>query len=168
MLKRIALEERGRTLPWTLVVMAIGALLLPSFLARTSASLIACRAIEAGLKEQYAADSGVEYALWQLQNGITTGEHSYNLNDKTIGVTWGEHITDTYKIISTASGHTDGGSTTIESYVSLQVAEPPAPPEAPLDSPEMSVEMQADGEADDPVESDATVELQILTYHIYP
>jgi len=148
--------------------MGLGAVLLPPFLTRVSASLIACRAIEAGLKEQYAADSGVEYALWQLQNGIATGQHSYTLNKKAVDVTWGEYITDTYKITSTATSHTDGSSTTIESYVSLEVVDSSWPLEAPLVSSTTGVAIQPNSEVADPVASDTTVKLHIRTYHIYP
>jgi len=89
MLKRIISDERGWTLAWALVVMGIGALLIPPLLTRVGTSLIASRAIEESLKEQYAADSGVEYALLQLKNGITTGQHSHTLNKKAVDVTWG-------------------------------------------------------------------------------
>ena len=121
MSKRIISDERGRILAWTLVVLGLGSLLIPPLLTRVSASLIASRAIEEGLKEQYAADSGVEYALLQLQNGIATGQNSYTLNKKVVDVTWGEYVTATYKIISKATSHINGSSTTIESYVSLEV-----------------------------------------------
>ena len=101
-------------LAWTLVMLGVGSLLIPPLLAHITTSLLACRAVEEGLEEQYAADSGVEYALWQLQNGVTAGENTYILNGKIVHVAWGEYITDTYKITSTASNQ-DGNSTAIES-----------------------------------------------------
>ena len=167
MLKRIILEERGRVLPWTLVVLGIGSLLIPPLLAHVTTSLLACRTVEDGIKEQYAADSGVEYALWQLRTGVTTGETSYALNGKGVHVTWGEGITDTYKIISTASDG-GGGSTTIESEVSLRVVDSPPllenPPLASADA--MS---QSSGEASGMAAADSpTVRIHIHTYRIYP
>ena len=125
MLKKVISNESGRILVWTLVILALGTLLIPPLLARVSANLIASRAIEEGLKEQYAADSGVEYAMLQLQSGITTSPSPiptpYTINNKYVEVTWGEcpGITDTYKITSTATSQIDGSSTTIESYISL-------------------------------------------------
>lgn len=168
MLKRITSDERGRILAWTLVVLGIGALLIPPLLARVSTSLIACRTIEEDLKEQYAADSGVEYALWQLQNGITTGQSSYTLNRKTVDVTWGQYITDTYKITSTATGHTDGSSTTIESYISLEVVDPPQFLASPSANSTDST-IQPNNEVPVTVESSGTtVRMHIRTYRIYP
>jgi hypothetical protein len=169
MLKRIiSSDERGRVLAWTLVVLGVGALLIPPLLARVSASLMACRASEEGLREQYAADSGVEYALFQLQNGITTGQHSYALNKKAVDVTWGEYITDTYKITSVATSHSDGSSTTIESYVSLEIVESPlllAGPSASLTDGTTQPHSEV---ADAVASSNTTFRVHIYTYHIYP
>ncbi len=154
---------------WALVVMGIGALLIPPLLTRVGTSLIASRAIEESLKEQYAADSGVEYALLQLKNGITTGQHSHTLNKKAVDVTWGQYITDTYKITSIATSHTAGGnSTTIESYVSLEVTEPSQLLAGSLAGP-TGVTLQSDSAVSDTVASSgATVRVHIRTYHIYP
>ena len=167
MLKRIILDERGRIMPWTLVVLSVGSLLIPPLLGHISTSLLACRTVEEGLREQYAADSGVEYALLQLQNGVTAGQDSYGLNGRAVHVTWGEYITDTYKITSTASS-ASGDSTTIESYVSLEVVDsPPLPENPPLSSTDGT--SQPSGEASSSAASDSpTVRVHIRTYHIYP
>ncbi len=121
MLKKVISNESGRILVWTLVILALGTLLIPPLLARVSANLLASRAIEEGLKEQYAADSGVEYAMLQLQHGITASQnpYTYTINNKAVDVTWGPYlpITETYKITSTATSQVDGSSTTVESYV---------------------------------------------------
>jgi hypothetical protein len=168
MTERIISDERGRILAWTLVVLGVGALLIPSLLTHTSSSLLACRTIEEGLKEQYAADSGVEYALLQLQNGITTGQHSYTLNRKAVDVTWGEYITETYKITSTATSHSDGSSTTIESYVSLEVVDSPLLLADPLASP-ADVTTQPSSEVSGTVASSgATFRVHVRTYRIHP
>jgi hypothetical protein len=123
MLKKAISDERGRILVWALVILGIGALTIPPLLGRISTNLSASRAIEEGLREQYAADSGVEYALLQLQHGITTSPNPiptpYIINNKYVEVTWGPYLpfTETYKITSTATSQTDGNSTAIESYV---------------------------------------------------
>ncbi len=124
MLKKASLDENGRILVWTLVILGLGALLLPVLLTRVNTNLVAARTVEEGLKEQYAADSGVEYALLQLQSGITTGQSPpYIINNKKVDVTWGkyEDIAGTYKITSTATS--DDGNTTIVSYVQITESE---------------------------------------------
>jgi len=124
MLRKAVSDEGGRVLVWALVVLGIGALTIPPLLAHISTNLSASRAIEERLKEQYAADSGVEYALLQLRNGITTSAtpYTYTINNKYVEVTWGLlPITETYKITSTATSQIDGSSTTIESYITLNM-----------------------------------------------
>jgi hypothetical protein len=120
------------------------------------------------LKEQYAADSGVEYALFQLQNGMTTGQHSYTLNKKAVDVTWGEYITETYKITSVATSHSYGSSTRIESYVSLEVVDSPwllaDPPASPADA---TIQPHSDVSGT-VASSSTTVRVQVRTYRIYP
>jgi hypothetical protein len=117
MMHKVISDESGRILVWTLVVLGIATLIIPGLLTHISTNLLASRTIEEGLKEQYAADSGVEYALLQLQYGINTGQISYTINTKGVEVTWGECIAGTYKITSTATSQFYGSSTTIESYV---------------------------------------------------
>jgi len=68
MLKKVISDESGRALALTLIILGIGVLLIPTFLAHASTNLRATRATEEGLKEQYAADAGVEYALYRLAN----------------------------------------------------------------------------------------------------
>jgi len=68
MLKKVISDESGRVLALSLIMLGIGALLIPVLLTHTSTNLLATRAIEEGLKEQYAADAGVEYALWHLED----------------------------------------------------------------------------------------------------
>ena len=113
--------QEGRALIMALIVLAVGALLIPPFLAHISTNLAATRATEKGLKEQYAADSGIEYALLQLKNGITTSQnpYTYTINNKGVGVTWGLYIISPtiYVITSTATSVVDESSTTIVSYV---------------------------------------------------
>jgi len=116
MLKRTISDESGRALALTLIILGIGVLLLPVFLAHASTNLFATRAVEEGLQEQYAADSGIEYALWQLQTGVFSGTADYGVNNKAVDVTWTEYISPIYVITSTAT--TPGeSSTTIVSYV---------------------------------------------------
>lgn len=72
--------QEGRALVMALIVLAVGTLLIPPFLAYISTNLLASRATEEGMREQYAADAGVECAIGQLvynpsflSSVITTG-----------------------------------------------------------------------------------------------
>ena len=67
--KGIAKAEEGQALPMALVLLLVGALLVPPSLAYMDTSLKAKIAAEDKLKELYAADAGVEYALWYLKEG---------------------------------------------------------------------------------------------------
>jgi len=60
--------QEGRALIMALIVLAVGTLLIPPFLAYISTNLLASRATEEGMREQYAADAGVEYAIWKSAN----------------------------------------------------------------------------------------------------
>jgi len=118
MLKRVISDESGRTLAWTLIIMSIGALLIPTFLSHASTNLLAARATEEGLRELYAADSGVEYVLLQLKNGVLEGQQGYGINNRYVEVTWRVYISPTtYVITSVATSLIDGSSTTIVSHV---------------------------------------------------
>ncbi len=111
---RISAQE-GRTLALALIVLAVGCLLIPPFLAHISTNLLAIRATEEGLNEQYAADAGVEDALYRLANGEPVGE-PFNtptlVNGMPVTVTV-EDEGDYKKITSIAGG------TTIVSYVQV-------------------------------------------------
>jgi len=123
--------QEGRALVLTLIVLGVGALLIPVFLAHTSTNLSATRVIEKSLKEQYAADSGIEYALWQLQNGVFTGTTGRGINNKDVDVTWRPYINPIYVITSTATSY-DGSSTTIVSYVRIAESETDDPSGSPV------------------------------------
>jgi hypothetical protein len=100
-------------LTWTLVILGIGALLIPPLLSFVNTNLGASRTIEEGLKEQYAADAGVEYALHRLANADCPDEPFAAptlVNNMPVTVTV-ESEGDYYKITSTAK------DTVICSYV---------------------------------------------------
>lgn len=64
-------SEEGRSLPFALVVVAVGALLVSPFLAHVSTSLLGSRAMQGGMNKQYASDAGVEFGIWKLVNDST-------------------------------------------------------------------------------------------------
>jgi len=62
--------QEGRALALTLIALAVGCLLIPPFLSYISTNLLASHATEEGMREQYAADAGVEYVAWKLAKDV--------------------------------------------------------------------------------------------------
>ena len=114
MLKKLISDESGRALVLTLIILGIGVLLIPVFLSHASTNLYASQAAEEGLKEQYAADAGVEYALYRLANNddvpFNNEETPTLVNNMAVTVTV-ESEGAYYKITSIAQ------DTVIRSYV---------------------------------------------------
>jgi len=129
--KRLIRDEKGQTMILALILLVVGGLIMAPLLAYMSTGLIAGEVYERGTAELYAADAGVEDALWQLKEADpdipTTPGQSLNytlnsaVNNKTIEVTIdmisGTKGAGLYKITSTATS-TGGSNTTIESYIS--------------------------------------------------
>lgn len=120
-------SQKGQALPLALVALAIGMLVVAPFLSQADSSLIGSRIYEQAIDEQYSADAGVEYAIWQIQSGeseVPEGEElelpQFALNSKTVNITIANEGEWIYKITSTATSD-DGSSTTIEAYVSITV-----------------------------------------------
>jgi len=110
-------SEKGQVLPLTLIILAVGTLVIASFLGHASSNLIGSRAYEEAIIEQYAADAGVEYAIWHLQKEELEVPE-FSLNDKTVNVTIDDQDKPIYNITSTATSD-DGSSTTIEAHVKI-------------------------------------------------
>jgi hypothetical protein len=68
-MKKIIQSEKGAALPMVLIAIALGALVIPSFLNHTGTSLISSKAYVREIHTQYAADSGAEHAIWNLKYG---------------------------------------------------------------------------------------------------
>ncbi|MBA7614139.1 hypothetical protein ES703_21401 [subsurface metagenome] len=120
-------SQKGQALPLALLALAIGMLTIAPFLGHVSSSLIGSRIYEQAISEQYSADAGVEYAIWNLQSGeseVPEGEElelpQFTLNSKTVNVTIENQGEQIYKITSIATSD-DGSSSTIESYVLITV-----------------------------------------------
>jgi len=113
--------ESGAALIMTLILLALGALLMVPTLNLTSTSLEYHQVVEKNTLETYAADSGVQYALCRLANNpeeFGPEPLSSEVNDRTVIVAVEYYVNNVYKITSTAM--TDSASsTTIQSYVSI-------------------------------------------------
>jgi len=68
-MKNLLRNEKGQALPLALIALSLGALLVGGFLSNTSTNLIATQVFKRATQEHYAADSGVEDAIWDLIYG---------------------------------------------------------------------------------------------------
>jgi len=128
--KRLIRDEKGRAMVMALILLAVGGLITTPLLAYMSTGLIAGQVYERRTAELYAADAGVEDAVWKIQQGevpVCPGNPtwSYNIsdvNDKSVDVTitYVNNLTTSvvYKITSIATTDSDS-STTVESYVEI-------------------------------------------------
>ncbi len=117
-LSRSIKGEKGQALILVLIAIALCGLILTPLLAYMASGVKIVRAVhEEKMREFYAADAGIEDAMWQLNNDILTvplGNPNYlEVNGITVTVTI-ENAGDLgYKITSVAEG------TTIEAYVDI-------------------------------------------------
>jgi hypothetical protein len=138
MLKGGMRDQKGAALTLVLVLLVVGGLILTPLLGLMSTGLISGQLYERKADELYAADAGVEDAIWRIQsNNLTfvsnsSGPWDLIVNGKNVEVvvyrkdwdsTCGENIT--YQVLSTAvtddGGGTAaiGGSTTIDAHLSV-------------------------------------------------
>ncbi|MCL0076754.1 hypothetical protein M1O12_01845 [Dehalococcoidia bacterium] len=126
---RLIQGQKGQALMLTLILLGVGGLILTPLLNFMGTGLMAGQAFEDEMHGVFAADAGVEYALWHLTSGnltvpgngtenltgFTINHNTVNVSVQNIRESMGETI---FRINSTASG--DSGSTTIKSDVSIK------------------------------------------------
>jgi hypothetical protein len=78
MLNKLKMEEKGQAFILALILLAVGGLIIIPLLGFMGTGLMAARLIENKVDGTYAADAGVEDALWKIVNG---GFDSLNLGD---------------------------------------------------------------------------------------
>jgi len=112
-------DEAGYALMWVLVVIILaGIILVPLFLLMT-AGLTSSHNHEERMLRFYAADAGIEDAIWQLVNG-SLEVNPFDLNDSYVEVSI-VHVGGTaYRITSTATDNNDK-TTTVKCQVSANV-----------------------------------------------
>ena len=111
-------SEKGQTFTLALIALALGSLVIAPFLGHASGMLTGSRIYGQAITEQYSADAGVEYAIWNLQSGESLELLEFTINNKEVEVTIEDEGGQRYKITSIATS-ANGSSTTIESDVSL-------------------------------------------------
>lgn len=105
-------HRKGAALPVVLAMMAFGGLAIAPMLAQVSTGLKSTSILERNLQELYAADAGVEHALWTLKNNPSQTSFSpYQLtgiNGYTASVSI-EQVTQLYGMVVQNSGqpHSD-------------------------------------------------------------
>lgn len=86
-LKQITSGEKGQVLPAVLALLVLGGLAIVPSLNYAATSLNAGRIINEGVRGVYAADAGVEDALWALENGISPSQQlSENINRMEVNI----------------------------------------------------------------------------------
>jgi len=130
-LKRLIGDEKGVAMVLVLVLLVIAGIIVAPLLAHMGTGVVASIVYEKRTAELYAADAGVEDALWNIQHqvdgvvGLTQCNQywSYNMSDvngKNVTVTitlmtiWDDLPCD-YRVESTATG--DGSGTKIDAYI---------------------------------------------------
>ena len=124
-MKRLIREEQGKVLILVLILLVVGGLVLAPVLGLMSTGLVAGQVYEKKTAELYAADAGVEDAIWKIQQGIglcvgtSTNYTISDVNGKSVGVTitytYEDEEGQAYLVESIATG--DGSGTKIEAYV---------------------------------------------------
>ncbi|GAG72477.1 unnamed protein product [marine sediment metagenome] len=85
--EQITSGEKGQVLPAVLALLVLGGLAIVPSLNYAATSLNAGRIINEGVRGVYAADAGVEDALWSLENGISPPQQlSENINQMEITI----------------------------------------------------------------------------------
>ena len=128
--KRLARNQKGQAMILAVILLLVGGLVVSSLLSYMGTGITTGVAYEARTAELYAADAGVEDAVWKIQSGevalCPNQSTNYTIDDVNgknvtvtityvINTTGNKTITLTYKIESTATG--DSGETKIEAYV---------------------------------------------------
>ena len=77
--RQIIKGEEGQALPIVLILLVVGGLIIAPTLNHVSTSLNAGRTVEENVKGIYAAEAGVENALWKLINDPSPPSSLYYL-----------------------------------------------------------------------------------------
>jgi len=132
--KRAIREEKGNVLILALVLLVVGGLILGPLLGLMGTGLVAGQVYEKKTAELYAADAGVEDAIWKIMNEVEElpyspcGNQSWSydyqildgISDRDVEVTI-EYSGDYTHLITSTATSDDGASTTIRASATLDV-----------------------------------------------
>lgn len=121
-IRRIIRDEIGKVLILDLILLTVGGLVLTPMLGLMSTGLLAGQVSEKKAAELYAADAGVEYAIWHLQQeGDPDDVLEFTLNGKDVTVEIEELPHDCYELaiyeITSTATSAEGSSTTVLSQI---------------------------------------------------
>jgi len=131
--RKIVRDEKGGAMELVLILLTVGGLILAPLLGLMSTGLMAGQVYETKTDELYAADAGVEDAVWKIDNQVDEvkylycgeGNHSWSypepgdpafeVNGKSVDVTitWVDNMT--YRVESIATGNISG--TNVTAYI---------------------------------------------------
>jgi hypothetical protein len=127
--RRIIRDEKGGAMELVLTLLTVSGLIMAPLLGLMSTGLLAGQTYEMKTDELYAADAGVEDAIWKIQTEVEEvqglsycyPDWSYSIpqvNGKSLNVTitWVDNLT--YRVDSIATGN--GSGTWIEAYIGGQ------------------------------------------------
>jgi hypothetical protein len=131
--KRIISDENGKVLILTLILLVVGGLIMTPLLGLMTTGLAAGQVYEKKMDELYAADAGVEDAIWKINDqveelpgppcgGGDPESWCYSIadvNGKSVEVTITYANNVTYKVESIATGN--GSRTEVEAYVTRTI-----------------------------------------------
>jgi len=88
-MKRAIRDQKGQALILAIILLLVGGLVSASLLAYMGTGLITGEVYERRTAELYAADAGIEDAVWKMQHNVYIPTDGYNLtvNDKYVWVT---------------------------------------------------------------------------------
>ena len=93
MMKNLLRDEKGAALILALILLLIGGLMSAALLNHMGSGILAGEVHERRTDELYAADAGVEYAIWMIQsNNLTFDEDNHarlgplTINDRSVQV----------------------------------------------------------------------------------
>jgi hypothetical protein len=96
-------DEKGKVMILVLILLVVGGLILAPLLGLISTGVLAGQVYEKKMDEYYAADAGIEDALWKITHDeIPTGAYAYNLtvNDNYVSVEVETTATDVEEILA--------------------------------------------------------------------
>jgi len=79
-------DEKGQALILALILLLIGGLIIAPLLGYMSTGLIVGQVHEKRMNELYAADAGIEDALWKIKNDQVLAEYFLTVNEKDVEV----------------------------------------------------------------------------------
>jgi len=138
-MKTLARDEKGAALLLAIILLLVGGLIAAPLLAHMGTGILTGEVYETRTAELYAADAGVEDAVWKIQHQVDEvkaltqcyQDWTYNISNADGGVaevndrrvettiTLVNNLTSTYRVLSTATA--DGSGTRVEAYVAAVV-----------------------------------------------